>query len=341
MRKNITGIIFLILIATSAVSYADERHGPEWLDMTIGARATALGKAFAAFADDATTAFNNPGGLPNIFSGATDNKMWISASYSNIPDKRNLGAFTTAFKIKNWAFAVSGIYTRGINEYSPYRGVDGAGDTYRLPGDGGQDYAYMPMISFATTLPDNETISFGGSVKFFKEKADGVKGSGMMFDFGGYIQVMNLISIGFVIQNMGFVKYDDMKTRFAAPTVKAGIGYNPLSRRNFALCVHIERDFGSSDEKYIGSGGLFIAVWSKDYLSSSSRDPEAIDSDSGSAPRKKVLYNAVYLNFGFHGKELTMGTTFYLFGFKLDYGFAIHSTRTNEYSHHVTLERRF
>ena len=246
------------------------------------------------------------------------------------------------FKIKNWALAVSALYTRGINEYSPIRGYDSStGDTYRLSGDANKDYAWMPMVSFATSLPDNETISFGGNVKFFKERADGINGSGMMFDFGGYIQVINLISIGFVVQNMGFVKYDNEKTRFAAPTVKIGVGYNPLSRRNFAFCVQIERDFGSRDNKYIGSGGLFIAIWSKDYLSSPSTDPEDIDRASSPTPRKKVLYNAIYLNLGFHGKELTMGATFYLFGFKLDYGFAIHSTRTNEYSHHVTLERRF
>ena len=97
MKKIISGFILVLLFIPCISSYADERHGPEWLDLTVGARANALGKAFAAFADDATTAFNNPGGLPNIFSSTAENKMWLSASYSNLPGSRNLGAFTTAF----------------------------------------------------------------------------------------------------------------------------------------------------------------------------------------------------------------------------------------------------
>lgn len=327
MKKLI--IIPIIILTFGVFAYSNDARAPEWMNYTIGARAVALGQAFAAFADDATTAFNNPAGLSNIIRDEDGHRWWISGTFGLMPDKRYLGAFSTSTKFKKLAVGISGIYTNGMDLLNADRN----------PADSQRDYAFMPIISLGSVLPDNETIAFGGNIKFFKSKTDNIKASGFAFDIGGYIAVINMISIGVFVKNIGYIKYEDRDSRFIAPTVSAGIGYNPLSRRNFAFCIHIERDTGSSNAKFIGSGGLFIALWTQDYMTGVSSDSPV---DETPASRKRTIYhNAIHLNLGFHGKEFSCGLTFSLFGFKLDYAFVIHTTEKNKYSHLFTLEKRF
>ena len=327
MKKIVLANVFILLFGVFA--YSNDARAPEWMNYTIGARATALGQAFAAFADDATTAFNNPAGLPNIIRDEDGQRVWVSGTFGLMPDNRYLSAISTSTKFGKLAMAVSAVYTNGADLLNADRN----------PADGNRDYAVMPIISLATVLPDNETISFGGNIKFFKSKTDQIKASGFAFDIGGYIAVINMISIGVFVKNIGYIKYDDRDARFIAPTVSAGIGYNPLSKRNFAFCIHIERDTGSSTAKYIGSGGLFIALWTNDYMTGVSSD-SPVD-ENVSTRKRKIYHNAIHLNMGFHGKEFSCGLTFSLFGFKIDYAFVIHTTETNKYSHLFTLEKRF
>lgn len=333
MKKIKIAVLFYLVIIFSNSMFSGDRRGPEWLNYTIGARANALGQAFAAFADDATTAFNNPGGLPNLFvSDSTNkNKLWLSTTYALMPSERHLAALSTSFKVSKLILGVSAIYTNGINER----------DSFRNTADNQRDYAWMPVISIATVLPDNETISFGGNIKFFSEKSDGVKSTGMVFDFGSYIQIVNMISLGVVVKNIGYVNYENQAARFIAPVVKIGMGYNPPGRRNFALCLHIEKDTGREDSPFIGSGGLFVALWSKEYISGGNQSNNPLNEDTGPRKKRKVYFNAVYVNLGFHGREFSCGLTVNIFTFKIDYAFIINNTENNEYTHVFTLEKRF
>ena len=328
-KRTIIGIILLIFIPI--YMSAGDRSAPEWMKYTIGARAMALGQNFAAFADDGTATFNSPGGLPNIFSeDSPGHKLWVSGTFAILPYDRTMGAFSTSFKISKIVLGVSGLYTKGQNQINIDRGA----------ADNKKDDAWMAIISIASNLSENQNISFGGNVKFFQDTSDNVKGTGFVFDFGTYIAVFNMISLGALVKNMGYIKYEGMDARFIAPTVSIGIGYNPLSRRNFAFCLHLERDTGKNNGKFVGSGGLFVAIYSNEYMSES-RKSNPIDETSATQSKKTIYYNVIYLNFGFHGYEFSCGATFNFFGFKVDYAFVINTTGEYEYSHVFTLEKRF
>ncbi len=324
-------ITFLLLLPL--YSFSANRSAPEWMNYTIGARAVALGQNFAAFADDATAAFNNPGGLPNIFSEDYPGHMfWVSGTFAILPYDRWMGAFTTSFKLNGLILGVSGLFTQGKNQ------VDsgfGQGDTEK-------DNAWLAQITLASSLAENQSISFGGNIKFFQDTSDNVKGNGLVFDFGAYIAVFNMISVGAFVKNIGFVKYEGREARFVAPVVSVGVGYNPLSRRNFAFCLHIERETGKDNKTFKGSGGLFVAVYSNEYMSES-RKQNPVDEIAATQTKRVIYYNTIHLNFGFHGYEFSCGTTFNFFGFKFDYAFTfeIKTGQENQYSHIFTLEKRF
>jgi len=336
MKRYLLFILFALLIPYYIFG-ASNINAPEWMNITVGARANALGKQFAAFSDDATTLFNNPAGQPHLFpEDSSFNTAWLSATYGYLPGERHFSAISTSVNLGKVILGVGGIYTNGINNL----------DSGFNPADNERDYAYMPVVSLAGFLGDMEQFSIGGNIKFFSEKADGVQSTGMAFDIGGYVQLMGTITVGFVMKNLGYIKYSGQSVRLIAPTVSAGIGYNPAGRRNFGFCLHIEKETGSSSSKFVGSGGLFMAIFSQETsVSSSSASETALLQSLETSRRRRQsesYFNVIYLNLGFYGQKVfSCGLTFNIFTFKIDYAFVLTAESNIKYSHYVTLEKRF
>jgi hypothetical protein len=167
-----------------------------FLNLPVGARATAMGASFVAIADDPTALYWNPAGITQIEG--------TGASYTFAP---MFAGMTHHFA--GATFALSEDWTAGIHGLS--YGSDEIEETTMFEQEGtGATYTAQDL-SLGLTIAGQltEQFSFGATGKFINLKLADVSASSIAFDFGTLYRPGILgMRIGFAVDNLApAVKY--------------------------------------------------------------------------------------------------------------------------------------
>jgi len=158
-----------------------------FLKMGVGARASALGGAFVAIADDATAGYWNPAGLPQVHHSELIfmHNDWYQDIKSNY-----LGA----------AFPVSSSFALGFGmSYLDYGSFDGY-DSDDQPT--GEYSANALVLSSSGALRLSRSLSLGLTGKIFTEKLEQSSATSFAADVGALYRT-SVVSIGLNLMNIG------------------------------------------------------------------------------------------------------------------------------------------
>ncbi len=210
MKKIITNLI-LVMVAIALFSFkgvADEGDvgttSANFLKIGVGAKATAMGEAFTALADDGSSIYWNPAGLTQI------NDKQFFATYNTWFQSISQGylSYILPFGENRVGFALNYV------DMGKIQGYDEAG----LPTHQFGASNFLFQIAYAKKMAKN--FSLGISVGYLSDTIEDSKESSYLGTGGILIKPWNNFSLGLAIQNLGGNLGDD-----PLPIVlKAGIG---------------------------------------------------------------------------------------------------------------------
>jgi Type IX secretion system protein PorV len=145
----------------------------QFLKIGVGGRASALGDAFVAIANDASALYWNPAGLSQF----QDNEIFFSHNKWVVDINHDfLGAVYHLDPTNTFGIAVTSLSMKDMpvtTEYAPF----GTGEYF-----GYGDLAIA--VSYSRKMTDQ--FSFGGTVRYIEETLDKLKMRGVMIDLGTY-----------------------------------------------------------------------------------------------------------------------------------------------------------
>ncbi len=185
----ITVVVLSVAIPLQAAGMKkDAQTGMKWLSIPIGARASALGGAYTAMANDLSSIFWNPAGLAfttngNLFLSQT---KWIADINVNAAaisyDAGNLGFFSASFASVDWGV----FHGTRLMSIAGSAGFEETGDF--SPTDWSAALGYARRVS--------DRFAIGGNLRYLYEDL----GSNLEGDFGSgteYTAKMNLLAFDF------------------------------------------------------------------------------------------------------------------------------------------------
>ncbi len=195
MKNKILTLVVLVLIMIPALLFSQAKTGTTamtFLKIDVSARANALGGAFIALADDASSLYYNPAGM--ILLDKTD----IILSYNQYLTDVKAGFFGVVYPLKSLNAAVgvqSSFLTTGeIDETTPSHPL-GTGKTF-------QATDFMFGVSYAQMLTTKFFV--GGTVKFLKEDLADMNVITFAGDVGTYYNTKwKSLIFGMSIRNFG------------------------------------------------------------------------------------------------------------------------------------------
>jgi len=195
MRNKLIPAVLLAVLVFSLPAYAQFAKvgtvGLKFLDIGVGARALAMGEAYAAISDDAAAIFWNPAGISNVkssdfFAGYTQWPADVNLYSAAFVRKTQFGHIGASFTILN---------TGLMNRTSEYDNDGTFGGTFAY-----EDWA--AGLTYSRYLTDK--FAFGATVKMLKEKIADWDVSGWAVDIGTYYQTgYKSLRIGMAILNFG------------------------------------------------------------------------------------------------------------------------------------------
>lgn len=218
--------------------------GAAFLKMDVGAKASGLGGAYTALADDVTAIYWNPAGLAQLNQTELNfmhNEWFGEISYEF------LGA---ACPIENLTFATSLTYLSmdGIKEV--LKDTQGKGNRrYWETGKVFTAEDMMLSLAFAQALEEN--LFMGATFKYIHESIENESASGFAVDLGILFKPSDRLGFGFVICNLGpTMKF--IKDEFSLPlTYRGGLTYQIA--KNFIFSVDVKK---TKDEKLDFCAGI-------------------------------------------------------------------------------------
>jgi long-subunit fatty acid transport protein len=200
-------ILCLVLPLRAQEGNKGGRAGAQFLKIGVAARATGMGEAFVAVANDVSACFYNPSGLTQVKAP--------QAMFSNIrwPAEiaYNYAAFALPLEFLDGTLGVhaASLSTGDMIVRTPLR-PEGTGQTFRAAN-------YDLGISFARNLTDH--FSFGVTMKGISEHAYGLSASGWAVDLASMYETgFGSFRFGWILSNFGpDMKYID--EAFALPAV--------------------------------------------------------------------------------------------------------------------------
>lgn len=197
MRKKIAKKILLLFFSISLMAYAQESNQvgtsmANFLKIGVGSRATAMGDAYVALADDASSAFWNPGGLALV----TKNEAMFQST--NWIANTNLYYLSVALPFGDWGTFGANVYSfsSGDMEETTVNQPDGTGRLFSASN-------FSLGISYAKSF--TEQFSVGFSVKYISENLSRESASAIAFDIGSVFktEILGGMRIGLALSNLG------------------------------------------------------------------------------------------------------------------------------------------
>ena len=141
------------------------QSGMKWLSIPIGARASAMGNAYTAMANDASAVFWNPAGLAKAEGGHLflNHNQWIADIDVNAMSAswnvKSYGVFGVHFASVDWG-TLHG--TRRANNAQGYVDIDEDGNSLDFSPD-----HFLVGVTYARQI--SERFSIGGNARFLSE----------------------------------------------------------------------------------------------------------------------------------------------------------------------------
>ncbi|MBN1349849.1 PorV/PorQ family protein [candidate division KSB1 bacterium] len=190
--------------------------GLGFLEIGMGARATGMGGAFIAVADDASSLYWNPAGISKV------NGIQANLSYTRWLVDMNLSAgaiVIPAGRYGNWGFSYLG-FDFGEEEVTTPEQQYGTGANYTNSG-------LALGVAYAIELTDR--FAFGAQAKWVQEKLWTESTTGFMLDIGSqYRTYFHALRLGMSLRHYGADrKYLD-KYVPAPWTFSVGVAFDPV-----------------------------------------------------------------------------------------------------------------
>lgn len=234
----------------------------QFLKIGVGGRATAMGDAFVAVANDVSALYWNPAGLTQfddnqiIFSHnewvVDINHDFVGAVY-HLDDANTFGVSLTALSMDEM---------KVTTEYAPF----GTGEYFGFSDIG-------LAVSYSRKMTDQ--FSFGGTIRYIEETLDQLKMRGVMIDLGTYywtglgstrfaVTVTNfgndLAPDGEVVL-VGNRKKSDWQS-FSPPTMfRIGFAFEPYEDEEHKLTTSIQLNHPNDNSENLSIGAEY--VWNK------------------------------------------------------------------------------
>jgi len=185
---------FLVVVAVTfgmlsyaCVAFGADSHAAPYLRMGVGARALAMGGAFTAVADDATSAYWNPAGLVKI---EHIEATFMYAANMNVDRNLNYFAYTHWLGVGgigiSWLNAGMDDFTRRDSEGN----FEGSGDI----GDNAIMFSYGFEVG---------NLMMGGTAKVLHQDIFGESETGFGIDLGGMFDLTDNATAGLMIRDIG------------------------------------------------------------------------------------------------------------------------------------------
>lgn len=199
MRYVIAISLILFQISFSFACFAEDESGGKagaFLDIGIGARAIAMGKASSGIVSDGTALFWNPAGLVQA------DKMEISAMHAFIFEDRAINYAAFAYPMSGHSLG-AGWIRYGIS------GIQERDNTGQLISEF-SDSENLFMLGYGRSLLSDayKSISLGTTVRFYYHSLFGYHASGWAADFGALFTLNEQdfaknLNLSIVVQNIG------------------------------------------------------------------------------------------------------------------------------------------
>ncbi|MEK7275328.1 MAG: PorV/PorQ family protein, partial [Candidatus Desantisbacteria bacterium] len=250
MRKLYLWLIMLSMITAINDAYAKHNTGAKCLTFGIGARASGMGEAMGAVADDVSAMYWNPAGL-----GFIKDMQVMTAHHQLYPDISNDfyhnfigGVMPLKVDKKNKAAIGAGVIylAQGINPIM--KDYDGMGTLEQIGEFQSRDIA--AIVSYGQRLKEN--IAVGAAIKYIDSRLYvNYDGHAAAIDFGVLARDVTRkgLNVGVSLANYGNkIYYQDKPQADALPlTLRFGIGYR--INDEFLLAADINQQI---NDKYIG-----------------------------------------------------------------------------------------
>jgi hypothetical protein len=197
MRWRHAWLIGLMMALPTAASAADPGEaGALFLRLGLGARASAMGEAYAAVGEDASSVFWNPGAMPAVLGThltLVHNEYFQSLRFEQ-------AAVTHETKWGTFGFMFTGLYMDDMDRY------DENGSSSPL----GQFGAYDVAVGVAYGRYIVPNVAVGISLKPVYERIDELSASGIAFDAGIYhVSRIKGVKLAATVANLGTpMKFD-------------------------------------------------------------------------------------------------------------------------------------
>ncbi len=261
--KNIFLIIILILTSTTLNAQlfpvlGGQRAGistAQFLKIGVGGRASAMGDAFVAIANDASALYWNPAGLTQfnehqiIFS---HNKWVVDINHDflggvyHLDESNSFGIGLTALTMQKMPVTT---------EFAPF----GTGEYF-----GFSDIAIA--VSYSRKMTDQ--FSFGGTIKYMEETLDKLKMRGVMIDLGTFYWTgLGTTRFAVAVSNFGSNLAPDGEVilvgkrnvsewqEFSPPTVfRIGFAFEPYQDNEHTITTSIQLNHPNDNSENVSTG---------------------------------------------------------------------------------------
>ena len=194
----LVGVLLLSVSRPAAAQFGEETRdvtrggttAAEFLSIPIGARATAMGSAFTASVNDATSIYWNPAGLGSMEKAtfAAEQASWLAGIDFNYV------AVVVPTRIGTIGLGVTAMRTPDM-EVTTITDQNGTGEMFDAA-------SYAFALSFGRTLTDK--FSIGGTAKLISERIWNSNASGLALDVGTvFVTPFRGIRLGASISNFG------------------------------------------------------------------------------------------------------------------------------------------
>ncbi len=230
----------------------------QFLKIGVGGRASAIGDAFVAVANDASALYWNPAGLVQF----SDNQVLFSHNEWVVDINHDfIGGVYHLDETNAVGVAVTSLTTPDMpvtTEYAPF----GTGEYF-----GYSDLAFA--VSYSRKMTDK--FSFGGTVRYIEETLDKLKMRGVMIDLGTYYWTgLGTTRFAVTVSNFGNQLAPDGKVvllghreksdwqAFSPPTIfRIGFAFEPFYNDQNRLTTSIQLNHPNDNSENVSTGAEY------------------------------------------------------------------------------------
>jgi hypothetical protein len=234
----------------------------QFLKIGVGGRASALGDAFVAIANDASALYWNPAGLVQF----DENQIMFSHNQWIVDINHDfLGAVYHLDGTNSFGFALTYLGMKDMpvtTEFAPF----GTGEYF-----GFNDLAVAVTYSRKMT----EQFSFGGTIRFIEETLDKLKMRGLMIDLGTYYWTgLGTTRFAVTVSNFGNQLAPDGEVvlvgkrkisgwqSFSPPTIfRIGFAFEPYQDDEHVLTTSVQLNHPNDNSENVAAGVEY--TWDK------------------------------------------------------------------------------